>query len=220
MQTTTAKPRSYNSPRRREQAAATRLAILQAARELFERDGYAATKVSAVAKRAGVAEKTVYLAFETKPGLLRGVWNRALRGDDDEIPVAQKEWFLEVLSADDPRQVLELNARNARRLKSHIGPLGGVFRAAAAAEPEIRAFWDERVQRDFRDNQRMVVQRLAKLAALREGLAIDRAADMLWTLNHPDNWMHLVEDRGWTPEEYERWLAEASAAQLLEPRTL
>lgn len=209
------KPRSYNSPRRREQAANTRLQILDAARELFERDGYAATTIAAVAKRAGVAEKTVYLAFETKPGLLRAVWNRALRGDEDEIPVAQKAWFLEVLNAGDPRRVLELNARNARRLKSHIGPLGGVFRSAAAADPEIKAFWDERVQKDFRDNQRVVVNRLAELRGLRKGLTVDRAADVLWTLNHPDNWMHLVEERGWSPEAYERWLAEASCAQLL-----
>jgi AcrR family transcriptional regulator len=209
------KPRAYNSPRRREQAAATRLQILDAARELFERDGYAATTIAAVAEHAGVADKTIYLAFENKPGLLRAVWNRALRGDDDEIPVAQKEWFLEAVNADDPRQVLELNARNARRLKSHIGPLGGVFRSAASAEPEIKAFWDERVQGDFRDNQRVVVGRLAKLGGLRKDLTVDRAADILWALNHPDVWMHLVEERGWSPEEYERWLAEASCAQLL-----
>src|SRR3954470_13692920 len=108
------KARAYNSPSRREQAAATRLAILDAARELFERDGYAATTIATVAKRAGVAEKTLYLAFGNKPGLLRAVWNRAIRGDEDEIPVAQKEWFREVLDAEDPRRVLELNARNAR----------------------------------------------------------------------------------------------------------
>jgi AcrR family transcriptional regulator len=38
------KRRSYDSPRRREQAAATRREILQAARRLFEGDGYAATR--------------------------------------------------------------------------------------------------------------------------------------------------------------------------------
>lgn len=209
------KARAYNSPRRREQAAATRLAILDAARELFERDGYAATTIAAVANRAGVAEKTVYLAFENKPGLFRGTFIRALRGDDDEIPVAQKEWFREVLEAEDPKRVLELNARNSRRLKSQIGRLGAVFRSAAAADPEIQGFWNERVGSDFRDNQRVVVQRLAKLGSLRKDLTIDRAADILWTLNHPDAWSHLVEERGWKPEEYEHWLAESSCAQLL-----
>jgi AcrR family transcriptional regulator len=67
------KTRSYNSSRRREQAAATRRDILGAAQRLFERQGYAATTMAAIAAEAGVALKTVYLAFETKSGvLLRG----------------------------------------------------------------------------------------------------------------------------------------------------
>ena len=209
--------RSYNSPRRREQAAATRVAILDAARELFVGQGYAATTIAQVAKRAGVAEKTVYLAFETKRGLFRGLLNRALRGDEDEIPVAEKEWFQEVLDADDPRRALELNARNSRVLKARIGSLGAVFRSAAAADPDIGALWEERVQGDFYENQRAVVKRLGARSWLRDGLDVERATDILWTLNHPDVYVHLVEDRGWTPEEYETWFAEAACAQLLPP---
>ena len=68
--------RAYNSPRRREQAAATRTQILAAAQRLFERDGYPATSMAAVAAEAGVSLKTVYVVFETKSGLLRAVWHR------------------------------------------------------------------------------------------------------------------------------------------------
>ena len=63
--------RRYESPRRREQAAATRRDILGAAQTLFENQGYAATTMAAIAAEAGVALKTVYVAFETKSGLLR-----------------------------------------------------------------------------------------------------------------------------------------------------
>ena len=209
--------RSYNSPRRREQAAATRLAILDAARELFVGQGYAATTIAQVAKRAGVAEKTVYLAFETKSGLFRGLLNRALRGDEDEVPVAEKDWFQEVLDADDPRRALELNARNSSILKTRIGALGAVFRSAAAADPDIGALWEERVQGDFYENQQAVVERLDAMGWLRDELGVERATDILWTLNHPDVYVHLVEDRGWTPDEYERWFAQAACAQLLAP---
>ena len=80
--------RSYNSPRRREQARGTRRAILKAAEQLFERHGYAATTNAAIAREAGVALKTVYVAFETKAGVLRGLWNLLLRGDEDDAPVA------------------------------------------------------------------------------------------------------------------------------------
>ena len=47
--------RQYNSPRRQEQAAATRRSILEAAQRLFERDGYPATTMEMVATEAGVA---------------------------------------------------------------------------------------------------------------------------------------------------------------------
>src|SRR5215211_2877271 len=63
--------RRYDSPRRREQAAATRLHILQAAQRLFEQQGYVATTMAAIATEAGVALKTVYLAFQTKSGVVK-----------------------------------------------------------------------------------------------------------------------------------------------------
>src|SRR6476646_3500492 len=84
--------RRYDSTRRREQAESTRVHILEAAQMLFERDGYAATTMAAIARTAGVALKTVYLAFETKSGVLRAVWDTLLRGAPD-IPVADQPWY-------------------------------------------------------------------------------------------------------------------------------
>src|SRR5215831_10283575 len=109
--------REYHSPLRREQAAATRTAVLDAAQRLFERDGYPATSMQAIATEAGVASKTVYLAFATKSGLLRAVWDRALKGDEDDTAVAQREWYREVLAEPDPARQLRLNARNSRVVK-------------------------------------------------------------------------------------------------------
>ena len=96
------KPRRYESPRRREQAAATRRAILDAAQSLFEHDGYTATTMAAIAAEAGVALKTVYVAFETKSGVLRALWHLRLRGDEDAAPVAARDWYREVLDEPDP----------------------------------------------------------------------------------------------------------------------
>src|SRR3990170_5355497 len=105
--------RRYDSSRRREQAAATRVQILQAAQELFERDGYAGTSMAAIASAAGVSLKTVYLAFETKSGLLRALWHLLLRGDRDSVPVGEQSWFREVLEEPDPERKLRLNMRNS-----------------------------------------------------------------------------------------------------------
>src|SRR5919204_6883918 len=99
---TQAKPRPYDSPLRREQAATTRTKILAAARSLFEDHGYAATSIAQIAKRAGVSQRTVYLAFETKAELLRTLWNALLRGGEDAPPVAQLARYREVLEETDP----------------------------------------------------------------------------------------------------------------------
>jgi AcrR family transcriptional regulator len=96
--------RRYDSTRRREQAAATRLEILEAAQRLFERDGYVATTMAAVAAEAGVALKTVYVAFETKGGLLRALWHLRLRGDEADIPIPERQWYREVIAEPDPER--------------------------------------------------------------------------------------------------------------------
>ena len=206
--------RRYHSPRRREQAAATRRRILEAAQLLFERDGYAATSMASVAAEAGVALRTVYLAFETKAGLLRALWHLLLRGDEEDVPVGEREWFREVLEEADPKRALRLNARNARRVKARAGALLRVIADAASVDPEIAALWG-RIQSEFHDNQRLVVEALHEKGALRPGLDVARAADVLWTLNHPAVYWLLVGERGWDPEEHERWFVDASCTQLL-----
>ena len=52
--------------------------------------GYAATTMAAIAAEAGVALKTVYVAFETKSGVLRALWHLLLRGDEDDVPVVER----------------------------------------------------------------------------------------------------------------------------------
>src|SRR5262245_57547449 len=211
------KPRAYNSTRRREQAAATRREILGGAQRLFEREGYAATTMAAIASEAGVALKTVYVTFETKSGVLRALWNLLLRGDEDDVPVMDRAWYREVLDEPDAERQLRLNARNSRIVKERIARVLEVVRNAAPLDPEIDALW-ERIQADFYRVQRSIVEKLHTGKALRPGLDVARATDILWTLNHPDVWLLLVRGRGWTPDEYEAWFAETSCAQLLAPR--
>jgi AcrR family transcriptional regulator len=206
--------RRYDSPRRRAQAAATRREILEAADRLFERRGYAATTIEAIAAEAGVALKTVYVAFETKSGLLRALWNHRLRAGRDEVPVAEQQWYREVVEEPDPERQLRMAMRNSRVVKLRIAALLGVIRSAAAIDPDIGTLW-RRIQTEFHANQRVIVASLADKEALARGLDVDRAADILWTLNHPNLWQLLVDERGWTPEEYERWCTDVACAQLL-----
>jgi AcrR family transcriptional regulator len=206
--------RRYDSPRRREQAAATRREILEAAQRLFEQRGYAATTMAAIAAEAGVALKTVYVAFETKSGVLRALWHLLLRGDQDDVPVGERRWYREILDEPDPERRLRLSARNSRVVKERAGALMEVIRSAAPSDPDTNALWS-RIQTDFYENQWLIVEAVHSRKALRPGLDVTRAADILWTLNHPDVWQLLVGTRGWTPDEWEQWFGDAACSQLL-----
>ena len=207
--------RSYQSPLRAAQAASTRTQVLDAARTLFAAQGYPATTVAALAREAGVAAKTVYLAFGSKSGVLRALWDLTLKGDDSPAPIAERPWYVEVLEEPDPEQQLRRNARNARTVKERIAPVLQVIRDGAPVDTEVAALW-ELIQTDFYANQRSIVESVDEKHALKPGLDVARAADILWTLNHPDLWLLLVGRRGWTPEQFEQWFADTACAQLLD----
>jgi AcrR family transcriptional regulator len=208
--------RRYESPRRREQAAATRTQILQAAQRLFEKQGYGVTTMAGIASEAGVALKTVYVAFETKSGVLRALWHLLLRGDEENVPVDQRHWYQEVLAEREPERKLRLGAHQSRLVKQRAARLMSVIREGAPTDPDIEALWN-RIQSDFYENQRVIVESFDS-KALRRGLDVTTATDILWTLNHPDVWHLLVGERGWTPERYEQWFADTVIAQLLKPK--
>ena len=148
--------------------------------------------------------------------MLRALWNLRLRGDQGDAPVGERAWYRELLDEPDPERKLRLAASRSRTVKARIGPLFGVVRGGAAIDPDVAALW-RRIEREFYENQRAIVETLATTHALRPGLDGARAADILWTLNHPDVWRALVEQRGWTSEQWEAWFGDAACAQLLAP---
>jgi AcrR family transcriptional regulator len=95
--------RAYNSPAREQRAQQTRARILAAARALFLADGYGPTTMSSVAREAGVAEKTLYLAFPSKASLLEGVIQTAIGGAQERVPMARQH---ELVMQSPPEEML------------------------------------------------------------------------------------------------------------------
>jgi AcrR family transcriptional regulator len=207
-------PRRYDSPRRRQQAQQTRDAILDAALDLFTEGGYTATTMPAIATRAGVALKTVYLAFGTKAGVLHTLWDVRLGGDDQPIPVVDRPWYRQLLQADDPHALLRTAARQSRQTKDRAGGVMRIVRTAALTDPAIYDLW-QRIEIEFRTVLGGFAQRLDELAALAPGIDVTSATDILWTLNHPDTWYLLVHRCQWTADRYEQWVGDNLLAQLL-----
>lgn len=210
------KRRTYDSPRRREQAAATRLAILQAAEHLFEERGYVGTSVAEIADEAGVALKTVYAVFGTKAEVLRALWNLRMRGDEDPVPIPERQSYRDTVAEPSPRRRLARVARNVRLIRERTGALPEIVRVAAPADEQIAVLW-ERFERDlYEKGMRGIAESLERDGVL--SADVETATDILWTLTHPDLYRLLVRRRGWSADRYETWLADAMRSQLLRRR--
>ena len=194
-----------------------RAAVLDAARALFTERGYAATTISAIAGRAGVARATVFTSVAGgKPELLRLARDVALAGDDEPVPVPQRPWFREAMSAPQATELLRLQARNYRMIQQRAAALERCLVTAAATVPELAELLaDARRQRAM--GTRLVVDRLVETGAVPPQRRAP-AADILYALASPDVFLLLTEDRGWTAADYEQWLYHALTDALLDPR--
>src|SRR5215203_679349 len=64
------------APTQAQRTEATTGALIDAARELFAQDGFAATSLDAVVARAGVTKGALYHHFDSKRALFRAVYER------------------------------------------------------------------------------------------------------------------------------------------------
>lgn len=211
------KRRRYHSARRSAQAEETRRAILDAARALFEERGYAATTMAAIAERAAVAVETVYAAVGTKPALMRLLIETAISGGDDAVAAEERDYVRAIRAEPDAVAKLGIYAAAIRRIQERMAPLFRVLQAAAPAHPELGALWAEIAGRRAQ-NMRMFAGDLAETGQLRTDVSVEEAADVSWVLNSSELYTLLVFERGWAPERFEGWLADAWRRLLLESR--
>jgi len=196
---------------RTRQTQATRRRIVDAAAELFVAEGYAATTLAQVARRAGVAVQTVYFHFGNKRTVLKEAVDVAAVGDDEPVALLERPWLERVRAEPDPRRVIELWLENSRTIMERVGPIMRVVRDAAATDPEMAAQWNTNAEQRA-TAFRMLAQLLDDRDALR--VPLDEATDILCALLGLELHAMLV-DRGWTSERWQRWVSETVAATLL-----
>jgi AcrR family transcriptional regulator len=206
--------RRYDSSRRREQARLTRRAVLEAARGLFLDRGYAGTTVTAVAEAAGVSVETVYKAFGNKPGLVKGVFDAAIVGDDKPVPMLQRESVARMRAEPDPRRKLLMYGEHLAEAGPRAGRLQLLIRSAAANDPDAAAVWHQMLEERL-TGMSVFARHLHEEGHLRPDVSFEQARDVLWTYNAVELYELLVLQRGWDPERYGRWIAEALIAALL-----
>ncbi len=205
----------YSSPLREQQAAATRRAVLDAARALFIAQGYAATTIDQIAEQAGVSKPTVFSAVGNKQVLLRTVRDVAIAGDEQPVAIRQRPHVEQIRVEPDQRRAAALLARHLTNVASRYAEIFEVVRAAAhTGDDELRNLWeaeeDERLL-----GARFWVEALRAKGRLREDLTTAVAIDVMWWLMAPDHYHRFVHDRGWTKQRYRDWLADSIIRLLL-----
>ncbi|KAA9393214.1 TetR/AcrR family transcriptional regulator [Kocuria coralli] len=207
-------PRRYDNTRRAEAARRTRGQILEAAREQFLDTGYHSTTVAALARAAQVSPQTIYNAFGGKAEVLKALYDVLLAGDDEPIPMRERPEIIRVTAQPDRSATLRAYAAAARTFIERTGPLiWMVLAEGAGQDAELRAFL-ETIDRERRIGNTGVVEHIANRFGLGDGVTVERAVDLVWTLTSPENADRLVRRCGWTPADYERWLAEGLVTGL------
>lgn len=198
--------RRYRSPLRAQRAEETRAALIAAATELFATRGWSATGMREVAAAAGVATETLYAHFSSKQGLLRAVTDVAVVGDAQPVALADRPEFIAIG-----------RGRRADRIRAAARLLTAVQERTATMAKLLReaAFHDDDIAgmlRATRERQRLDIGTAAALLVGRALTPSER--DGVWAITSPEVYLLLVEESGWTQEQYESWMAATLARQI------
>lgn len=207
--------RVYRSRKRERASLETRQRIRTVAEALFLRDGYARTTTKAIAREAGVAEMTLFLAFENKAALLSEIIRSTVRGEDHETPIASQAGWQAMLDAP-PHQILLRFAELNGAIQARTARILAVAEAAAAADDQLAARRDSAHAHVRADFQR-IADALAKHRSLSAHLSPGCAADVIYALANPTTYLLLTDERGWSTEQYTEWLAVTLTATLTDP---
>jgi AcrR family transcriptional regulator len=198
--------------RRDEQVRATRLAVVQAATDLFLAQGYAATTIDQIAAAAGVSRPTVF-AVGSKARLLALARDMTMAGDDEQVAVSQRESAQRVLTEVDPQRLLALLAEHITGVQERYSRLDEVLHSAAGGDEELATLW-RTSEEQRRAGARLFVGAVRERTLL--ALPEQEAVDVLWMLMAPDVHTRLVRVRGWSRGRYVAWLSGALRALLVQ----
>lgn len=206
-------PMPYDNSLRSARAAETRRRVLAQATSLFLARGYAATTVRAVAEAAAVSPEFVYKGFGSKASLLKTAYDVLLAGDEQPVAMASRPAVAAVREATTPAAAAAAYGGLARVISSQVGPLLRVALGARGTDADLDAFVATIDEERLRGTGAAVAAWRAQ-GWLRDGLGLEAARDRVWLAISPAAYL-LLQDRGWTDDDYERWVVETLELTLL-----
>ena len=171
--------------------------------------------MAAIAEAAEVSIETIYLSIGNKAGIVRYLVETALSGTDEVVPPTDRKGVAQVRAEPDRRRKIQMFAGMVRPMLERLAPIWQVVSEAAPLDADLRAMVAE-LQRRHAGSMGLVIDHLTTAGRLRADVSKATARDIVWAMNSPEFYQLLVVGRGWTGDEFERWLATAWQRLLLD----
>lgn len=202
------KKRAYDSSLRKASAEMTKERILKSAKDLFTRNGFEKVTIEDIAEGAMVSTPTIYAVYQSKRGVLLALIDEALS------PEKYNEIFWYGAKENSPVVRLEAMAKLCRELYDAEKERLSLIHGAAGIDPVFKELENEREERRY-VRQEVVIKEIAESGALKKGLSMEHARDILWAYTGRDIYRKFVTERGWTLDQYEKWLGACLISELL-----
>jgi AcrR family transcriptional regulator len=186
-------------------------AILEAAREVFEQEGYHGAGLGAVAKRAGVSRQAIYLHFASKPELLTALHLHIY--EVDVAPAIERHRLWESATALD---ALDASVRVDAEVASKVWRIHEALVVARRHHPEVDETLRPREAQRYEDLRRLA-RWLKKDGMLPSGMTVATYADIQWGLTSIGTFTNLVVERGWSVDRFAGWVRETLLLHLRAP---
>lgn len=189
----------------------TRKAILEAARVVFEEEGYFGTALDAVARRAGVSRQAIYLHFDSKADLLTAL--HLYIYETDVVPALERH---PVWTAPTALAGLDASIAVDAEVAAKVWKIHEALTVARRHHPEVEETLRPREEERYQEFVRLG-RWLKKEGMLPPKMSVPTFADMLWGLGSLGTFRNLVIDRGWSVDRWARWVRDTIRAQITAP---
>lgn len=178
----------------------TRAAALDAAWQLLEEGGAERATMAAIAERAGVSRRALYLHFGSRAELLLALHEHV----DEQLDLAAS--IQPVVDAPDAVAALEAFAAHLARYHPRILVIDLALLRAKDDDPDVAVLVEQGVA-VWHEACRDIAQRLADERRLAAPWTVETAADLLWSFMFPETLERLTIRCAWPVDRYGELLA-------------
>lgn len=169
----------------------TRAALLDATRSLLEEHGFESLTMGAVAERAGVSRRAVYLHFDSRAALVTALFEHVALTEGLEASLRP------IWQAGDAVTALDEWARHLARYHPRILAVDRAVERVRHTDRDAARHWERVVEAQLSSCRRLATW-LDGEGRLAPPWTVESAADMLWALISTDMIQGLLRDRAWS----------------------